>query len=268
MKHFASVPSLLVSLAFALTAQAQWIKIPLPGTPRTKDGKPNLTAPAPRSADGHPELGGIWVVNRASPPNPKGRGIALFMPPESKVPMLPEAQRFFDELTKYGDVADPSERCLPDGVPNHMLALPIKIVQTPSVVLMLFEEFDVFRQIFTDGRKLPVDPSPSWFGYSVAHWEKSTLMVESSGFNTQTYIDGEGLPHSEDLRITERYNRPDFGHLKIEFTFTDPKNYSQPWSVTVPFNLMPDTELMDHICENEKDLAHMWRTSSGAARAP
>jgi len=173
--------------------------------------------------------------------------------------MLPEAQSQFEELTKFGDAADPSERCLPDGVPNHMLALPIKIIQTPSVIVMLFEEFDVFRQIFTDGRKLPVDPFPSWFGYSVAHWEKATLVVESSGFNTQTYLDGEGLPHSEDLRITERYRRTDFGHLKVEFTFDDAKNYAQPWSVTVPFDLMPDTELIDHVCENEKDLAHMYR---------
>jgi hypothetical protein len=173
--------------------------------------------------------------------------------------MLPAAEKFYAEITAHGDAADPSERCLPDGVPNHMLPLPIKIVQTPGVILTLFEEFTVFRQIFTDGRKLPVDPTPTWFGYSVAHWDKNTLVVESSGFNDQTYLDGEGLPHSEDLRITERYRRPDFGHLVIEFTFTDPKNYERPWTATIPFDLMPDTELMEHLCENEKDLAHMYR---------
>jgi len=124
---------------------------------------------------------------------------------------------------------------------------------------MLFEEFTVFRQIFTDGRKLPVDPQPTWFGYSVAHWEQNTFVVESAGFNDKTYIDGEGLPHSEDLQITERYRRPDFGHLVIEFTFTDPKNYSRPSTATVPFNLMPDTELNEHLCENEKDLVNMYR---------
>ena len=258
MKHPNPIANLLLFLSLALTTQAQWIKIPLPGTPRTKDGKPNLAAPAPRAQDGHTDLGGIWIVNRTYA-NPSGKGIARYMPPGSKVPMLPEAQRFFEELTKYGDAADPSERCLPDGVPNHMLALPIKIIQTPFVIVTLFEEFDVFRQIFTDGRKLPVDPNPSWFGYSVAHWDKATLVVESSGFNTQTYLDGEGLPHSEDLRMTERYRRPDFGHLTVEFSFDDAKNYSQPWTVTVPFDLMPDTELMDHICENERDLVHMYR---------
>ena len=256
MKH--AIANLLLLLCLALTAQAQWIKLPLPGTPRTKDGKPNLAAPAPRVQDGHPDLSGIWISSRTYT-NPSAQGLGRYMPPGSKVPMLPGAQKFYAEITAHGDAPDPSERCLPDGVPNHMIPLPIKIVQTPSVILTLFEEFWVFRQIFTDGRKLPVDPQPSWFGYSVAHWDKDALVVESAGFNDQTYLDGEGLPHSEDLRITERYRRPDFGHLVIEFTFNDPKNYERPWSATINFDLMPDTELIEHLCENEKDLVHMWR---------
>ena len=258
MKLSNSTVNLLLVASLALTVQAQWIKLPLPGTPRTKDGKPNLSAPAPRAPDGHPDLSGIWISSRQYT-NPNGRGLEKYMPAGSKVPMLPAAEKFYADITKYGDAADPSERCLPDGVPNHMIPLPIKIVQTPGVVLTLFEEFAVFRQIFTDGRKLPVDPQPTWFGYSVAHWDKNTLVVESAGFNDKTYIDGEGLPHSEDLRITERYRRPDFGHLSIEFTFTDAKNYSQPWSATINFDLMPDTEIMEHLCENEKDLVHMYR---------
>ena len=258
MKRQDSILKLLLLLTLAITAQARWIKLPLPGTPRTKDGKPNLTAPAPRTREGNPDLTGIWISSRTYA-NPSGQGMARYMPAGSKIPMLPNAQKFYTEITKFGDAADPSERCLPDGVPNHMIPLPIKIVQTPSVILTLFEEFAVFRQIFTDGRKLPVNPNPTWFGYSVAHWEKGTLVVESAGFNDQTYLDGEGLPHSEDLRITERYRRPDFGHLTIEFTFEDAKNYSQPWTATIPFDLMPDTELMEHLCENEKDLAHMYR---------
>ncbi len=250
--------SLLIVLGLAATAHAQWITLPLPDTPRTQDGKPNLSAPAPRSSDGHPDLSGIWISGRQGT-NPQGRGLERYMPAGSKVPMTPAAEKFYAEITKFGDAADPSERCLPDGVPNHMLPLPIKIVQTPKVTLMLFEEFWVFRQIFTDGRKLPVDPQPTFFGYSVAHWEQNTLVVESAGFNDKTYIDGEGLPHSEDLRITERYRRPDFGHMVIDFTFTDPKNYERPWTATVPFNLMPDTELNEHLCENEKDLVNMYR---------
>jgi hypothetical protein len=254
------VTSLFLALGLVFTAQAQWINLPLPGTPRTNDGKPNLSAPAPRASDGHPDLSGIWISSRQFT-NPKGRGLERFMPAGSKVPMLPAAEKFYAEITGNGryDAADPSERCLPDGVPNHMLPLPIKIVQTPGLLLTLFEEFTVFRQIFTDGRKLPVAPQPTWFGYSVAHWEKNTLVVASAGFNDQTYLDGEGLPHSEDLRITERYRRPDFGHLVIEFTFTDPKYYERPWTATISFDLMPDTELMEHLCENEKDLVHTIR---------
>ena len=258
MKRLNFATNLFLALGLAFTAQAQWIQLPLPGTPRTKDNKPNVSAPAPRVSDGHPDLSGIWISSRQYT-NPNGRGLEHFMPAGSKVPMLPSAEKFYAEITAHGDAADPSERCLPDGVPNHMLPLPIKIVQTPGVILTLFEEFFVFRQIFTDGRKLPVDPQPTWFGYSVAHWEKNTLVVESSGFNDQTYLDGEGLPHSEDLRITERYRRPDFGHLVIEFTFTDPKYYARPWTATIPFDLMPDTELMEHLCENEKDLVNMYR---------
>jgi hypothetical protein len=247
-----------ILFCLAITAQAQWIKLPLPGTPRSKDGKPNLTAPAPRAADGHPDLTGIWISSRKYT-NPNGRGLEKYMSMGSKAPMLPNAEKAYAENTAHGDVADPSERCLPDGVPNHMIPLPIKMVQTPGVTLQLYEEFAVFRQIHTDGRKLPVDPEPTFFGYSVARWDKDALVVESSGFNDQTYIDGEGLPHSPDLRIMERYRRPDFGHMSVEFTFTDAKNYSKPWSATINFDLMPDTELMEHLCENEKDLAHMYR---------
>ena len=249
------VASVFLVVGVAGIGQAQWIHLPLPGTPRTKDGKPNLSAPAPRASDGHPDLSGRHFSN------PKGRGLERFMPDGAKVPMLPAAEKFYAEVTGNGsyDAADPSERCLPDGIPNHMLPIPIKIVQTPALVLTLFEEFFVFRQIFLDGRKLPVDPQPSWFGYSVAHWEKNNLVVESTGFNDKTYLDGEGLPHSEDLRIVERYGRPDFGHMVVEFTFTDPKYYARPWTATIPFDLMPDSELIEHFCENEKDLGNTVR---------
>src|SRR4026209_2119235 len=174
MKLSKFVTSLFLGLGIASTAQAQWVNVPLPGTPRTKDGKPNLSATAPRAPDGPPDRGGICTPSRQYT-NPNGRGLERFMPAGSKVPMLPAAEKFYAEVTGNGryDAADPSERCLPDGIPNHMLPIPIKIVQTPGLIVTLFEEFFVFRQIFTDGRKLPVDPQPSWFGYSVAHWEQS-----------------------------------------------------------------------------------------------
>src|SRR5258705_13659123 len=106
---------------------------------------------------------------------------------------------------------------------------------------MLFEEFTVFRQIFTDGPKLPVDPQPTWFGYSVAHWDQNTLVVETAGVNQQTYLDGEGLPHSEELVITERYLPPLFGPLFFRFTISDPKKYDPPRTAAVPFNFLSDT---------------------------
>src|ERR1051326_3155330 len=160
MKLSNFVTSLFFTLGLAFMAQAQWVKLPLPGTPRTKDGKPNLSAPAPRAPDGHPDLSGIWISKRQYT-NPKGRGLERYMPPGSKAPMLPNAEKFYAEITADGkyDAADRSVRCLPAGVPNHMIRLPIKIVQTPGVILTLFEEFTVFRQIFTDGRTLPVDRS-------------------------------------------------------------------------------------------------------------
>ncbi len=133
MKPSTLLTSLFLVLGLAVTAQAQWIKVPLPGTPRTKDGKPNLSAPAPRASDGHPDLSGIWLSSRQAS-NPKGRGLERFMPAGSKVPMLPAAEKFYAEITGNGryDAADPSERCLPDGIPNHMLPIPIKICTNPG----------------------------------------------------------------------------------------------------------------------------------------
>jgi len=138
MKLSNFVTSLFLALGLAFTAQAQWIKLPLPGTPRTRDGKPNLSAPSPRASDGHPDLSGLWISRRQYT-NPKGRGLERFMPDGSKAPMLPAAEKFYAEITAHGDAADPSERCLPDGIPNHMLPIPIKIVQTPGLILTMLK---------------------------------------------------------------------------------------------------------------------------------
>src|SRR5258705_11253991 len=124
MKLLNVVTNLFFALGLAATAQAQWITLPLPDTPRTADGKPNLSAPAPRASDGHPDLSGIWISSR-QPTNPQGRGLERFMTAGSKAPMLPAAEKFYAEITAHGDAADPSERFLPDGVPNPMFHLPI-----------------------------------------------------------------------------------------------------------------------------------------------
>lgn len=115
----------------------------------------------------------------------------------------------------------------------------------------------MYRQIFTDGRKLPEDQNPTWFGYSVGKWEGDTLVVETTGFNEESWLDDGGHPHSDALHVTERFRRSNFGNMDIQFTIDDPKAYTKPWTATVRFQLLADTELIENICENEKDAAHL-----------
>jgi len=250
-----------VSLTLPVAAMAQWFTVPLRGTPRTADGKPDLTAPAPKAADGRPDLSGVWSV---APTVGAGPGylanIARDLP--GGPPLQPWAKALHDQRKAAEGAGRPSERCLPHGIPDAMLVrnLPFKIIQAPDVTVILYEEFNNWRQVHTDGRALPVDPEPAWFGYSVARWEGDAFVVETRGFNDQSWLDDYGTPHSEALRTTERFRRLDFGHMEIAFTFDDPKAYTKPWSTTIRFDLRPDTELLDHQCDNEK-----W-SSRGAAK--
>ncbi len=124
--------------------------------------------------------------------------------------------------------------------------------------MILYEAIRNFREIFTDGRPLPADPNPTWMGYSVGHWDGDTLVVESSGFNDRTWIDTGGHPHSEALRVTERFLRRDFGHITLQTTIDDPKAYTKPWTVSYDLRLLPDTELLEYVCtENNKDMQHI-----------
>jgi hypothetical protein len=135
--------------------------------------------------------------------------------------------------------------------------VPFKILHTDRALIMLFELFSDYRQVFTDGRALPQDPNPTWFGYSVGRWEADVLVVESIGFHDRKWLDLAGHPHSDALRMVERIRRLDYGHLEIQLTIDDPKAYRQPWTVIVPFELMPEAELIEFICENEKDQPHL-----------
>jgi len=130
--------------------------------------------------------------------------------------------------------------------------LPFKIMQMRGATVILYEEFNNWRQIFTDGRPLPKDPQPAWLGYSVGSWNGETFVIETAGFNDRSWLDAGGTPHTEALRTTERLRRIDTGHMEITFTFDDPKAFTKPWSATVSFNLLPDTELREHHCDNEK----------------
>jgi hypothetical protein len=270
---------LFFSLALlSATAYAQWLNYPAPGTPRTRDGKPNLTAPAPRASNGKPDLSGVWHVD----PTPMQEQKRLFGPaldqtalpgmepdtiskyalnilvdfkPEDS-PMRPEAAAI---LRQRSQLDRPSLHCLPWGIPTSTLFSPVhKIVQTPGLIVMMLEvDSGASRQIFTDGRKLPIDPQPAWYGYSVGRWEADTLVVETAGFNDKSWLDSMGHPHSTAMRVTERYRRRDFGHMDVETTIDDPQMYTRPLTIKVTQNLQPDTDILEYFCnENERDRAH------------
>jgi hypothetical protein len=242
--------ALAVVACFAVSpVAAQWLNHHDPRIPRTADGKPNLRAPALRLPDGRPDLSGLW--NAAD-----GRFLTnISRRAGVEPPFLPAAKALFDERQANQGRDRPAGFCLPHGVPDAMLVpgYPWKIVQTPGLTVILFENFTDFRQIFTDGRTHPAERGPTWFGYSVGRWEGDVFVVESVGFNGKTWLDDGGHPTSEAMRVTERFRRLDFGRMEIDFTFDDPKMYARPWSVTVPFDLLPDTEIIENICENERD---------------
>ena len=149
--------------------------------------------------------------------------------------------------------------CLPPG-PKAGIAVgnfPIKIIQTPNLIAVLYEYHTMFRQIFTDGRDLPKDANPTWMGYSVGNWDGDTLVVTTAGYNDRTSLDLAGHPHTEALRVVERYRRLDYGHMDLEVTFDDPKAYTRPWRLPVKFDLIPDGDLIEYVCENERDKPHL-----------
>jgi hypothetical protein len=244
-----SIVTLIVSL-MSVPLAAQWLNHPTPGLPRTADGKPHLAAPAPRTADGKPDLSGIWRMN--------GLGYTFNIFGNQHVEMLPWAKAVYSERGANYAKDSPETNCLPAGPRAGLFGQePVKFVQTAGLLLVLHEGAPT-RQIFLDGRELPKDPNPSWMGYSVGRWEGDTLVVDSSGFNDRTWLDLTGHPHTEALHVTERFRRLDFGHIQLQMTFDDPRTYVKPWTIDVAVDFMPDTELLEHVCnENEKDHAHL-----------
>jgi hypothetical protein len=242
---------LIVTLCLLTSSvSAQWLNHPTPGIPRTGDGKPNLSAPAPRTADGKPDLSGLW-----RPAAILIGDIAANLPPGS-VPFQPWAEKLYKHRVATHSKDDPTARCIVGGTPrSDLVPYPFKVLQVPGMVVILYEAVHSYRQIFADGRELPKDPNPTWFGYSVGHWQGDTFVVETSGFNDEGWLDNFGKPSTDQLRVTERFRRKDFGHMDIEITIDDPKAYTKPWTVTLPLVLQPDTELLEYICnENNKYL--------------
>ncbi len=259
---------LLLALLPAVMS-AQWLHYPTAGMPRTRDGRPNLTAPAPRDSDGRPNLSGLWLAKTDfENDGTNGHGLsALFidlttgLKPED-VSMEPWAEALFQQRSCNSQADDPIARCKPVGVPRVNAApVPMKIVQTPGLTVILLEADNTsFRQIHTDGRKLPQDPEPSWMGYSTGKWEGNALVVETVGFHDQGWLDVLGHPYSDALHLTERFRRIDFGHLKIQITIDDRKAYKKPFTVALNMELVPDSDLMEYFCsDNERDAEHFVR---------
>ena len=236
-------------------AAAQWVNVPTKGIPRTPDGKPNLTAPVRRSADGHPDLSGIWEPSA----NKYVRNIAADLKPED-VPFQPWAKALFDQrIDGSHSKEDPDANCLPQGVPKISAApAPWKIVQNPGFIVIIYEAFNLWRQIFLDGRTLAADLNPTWMGYSTGKWEGDTLVVDSRGFNGKAWLDQLGRPSTDALHVIERFRRKDYGHMDLQITIDDPKAYTRPWTVTEEVHLLPEAELLEFICnENNRDVEHL-----------
>jgi hypothetical protein len=274
----------LVVLAAPPAAVAQWLNYPTAGVPRTADGAPDLRAPAPRAAAGKPDLSGIWTATETLAECEAGACIEQMRLPLDAVnigrtlSVLPAAGSSIEDVALAGGLPlqtwaadlvarrsagfakdDPHARCLPPNFPRAY-ALPQykKIVQTPDLLLILHEFNASYRQIFTDGRPLPVDPNPTWNGYSSGRWEGDTLIVESIGFRDDLWLDLSGNPLTEAARVTEKFERIDYGNLQVEITVDDPRAYTRPWTVMLKQSIVLDTELLDEIClENEKSVQHM-----------
>ena len=267
----------IVLLGGAWNAPAQWLNHAAPGTPRTPDGKPNLTAPAPRAKDGRPDLSGVWQVE----PTPQDELKRLFGDLSGEnalgdntgayskylVDILADFQRdqnpfrpeWMKVLAQRRKEVYPLTRCLPVGPPaDDVLPGPFKVIQTPGLIVMRNEYENSFRQIYTDGRKVPDDPFPLWLGYSIGKWDGDTLVVDTTGFNDQGWLDGEGHPRSEALHLSERFHRRDFGHIDMEITVDDPKVYTRPFTIRFAELLQPDSDVTEYFCnENERDRTHI-----------
>ncbi len=231
----------LILLASAAPVAAQWLSIPTPGIPRNADGSPNLSAPAPRTSDGRPDLTGLW----------RPVGVSGSLRDTDAIQPWARAERARHERNYYRD--GPHMQCLPNG-PGYIAGAGggggglRRIVQNPAVTAILNWDL-TYRQIFMDGRDLEADPLPVWMGYSVGRWDGDTLVVESNGYNDKTWLHSEGLAHTEALRVTERYRRIDFGHLEIDVTYEDPGTFDEPLHAVVSLRYAADDELLELVCD-------------------
>ena len=266
----------LAILGLPSAAVAQWLRYPTEGVPRQADGKPDLTAATPRLPDGKPDFSGIWHAanpNRCTPGSgqfiecgteiggsPLGGNLGRNLP--GGLPYQPWAATLAQQRRADDSRDDPHVRCLPDNPPRAW-TLPhlTKAVHSPKLLILLYEVNAMYRQIFTDGRPLPEDPTPGWNGYSVGRWDGDTLVVQTTGFRDNLWIDTGGSPMSDAAKMTERIRRPNYGTLELEITIDDPKVYTRPFTVNLTQTIELDTELVDEFClENEKSYERMIRS--------
>jgi hypothetical protein len=291
--------ALAAGVLLAQPALAQWPTFKEAGVPRKADGTVNIDAPPPKAADGHVDLTGIWD-RAGGPPGPgqgqgqgqqaQGQGQAQApgqrptqgpRPPPAPPPGTPPVANFLNvgagipgglpfqplagqlrnERMSNNQKNNPDAHCLPMGLTQlHLHPQPRKMVQTPGLVVMMYEGNEGLRQIFTDGRKLPElneDLQPWWYAYSVGHWEGDTLVVETLGFRDDVWLDIQGAPLTSKGKMTERFRRPTFGSLQIDVTIEDPVAYTKPFTFRVNQRLLPDEQLIEFICnENEKSVLH------------
>lgn len=276
-------------LAAPTDLAAQWVKYPASEVPRKSDGSVNMSAAAPRLADGKPDFSGIWAAgepyvadqhqlpseqtaNRQEGQNPNndkpvdpgeingGRQMSdLGIDLPGGLPYQPWLQSLVKQRTANKAIDDPHVRCLPDNfLRAYELPHAIKFIHSPRLLVMLNEMNAGYRQVFTDARPLPQDPTPSWQGYSSGKWSGDTLVIDTNGIRDDTWIDWNGSVVTEKAKVREEIRRPDFGHLEIRVTVDDPKAYTKPWTVTLKQRIVVDTELIDEIClENEQSFKHL-----------
>jgi len=259
--------TVLTALCVLLSASvfAQWTPRLPPGVPLTTAGTPNLDGPTPRTADGKPDLTGLWqgsnvigVGQAGAPQQASGPAVAGFLNVAANIkeglPLRPEAAALLKERRDNNSKDNPEAHCLPMGIMQfHTQGAPRKFIQTPSVIVILYEASMGMRQIFTDGRSIPTDdPQPWFYGYSIGRWDGDTLVVETRGLRDGGWLDIIGTPLTDAATITERFRRVSYGRMEIDITIDDPKAYTRPWTVRVNQRIMPDQELIEFICEENQ----------------
>jgi hypothetical protein len=235
MKVAIMLTVLVTSAVTAVPAHAQWLTRQTPNIPRTSDGRPDLAAPPPRGTDGKPDLSGIW----------QGGLLRIPVPDQA---LSAQSNALLREREDNYQKDHPAFHCQPSG--PEVLAGWKRIVQGPTLTMILYDNL-TYRMIFTDGRGLEADPERTWMGYSVGRWEGDTFVVDSFGFNDRTWLDRRGLPHTEAMRMTERYQRPTVGRLHVDVTVSDPGAFTGSWTAMYDLQFRPDTEMIEAVCEDQ-----------------